>query len=617
MDEQLIISQLPIKQIRVGNTLHEIDAKYFGGKTYEEIVSLVQGAIGTYVIPISSNSKGGYDSVVKSEETTVTTTKSILNDLTNTDTADYKLGDIVLMEELSDGSKVFDRWVSEVNGDTIKLTVLETQVAKHHHNIATETGNAITNVTTTNTKVTIPTVGASITVLDGSSAPTVVTSVSHDNNGKHNLTLVSTSGSGSVGHSHTITSHSHSVSITPINFVEDTIDVYTSLSASKYTPHTHTSTSVASVQVDASTLVYANGKGVTDTFVKTLKDSTSTTGDKELTTKGNTVGLTTNTQASTDTVGDIVKTTTSGSHSHTISVETNSDIVTSASVAATVITDVSLNYVAPTVQKTVVTYVSTSTTSVVTSVSTSVSTSNFTNNWQVTKDGILELSFAAALTGVSVSSSTASVISTLSQTTASQSAGSANVTTSSASQSIKTGKVSSSGTTSTNGGHTHGFSHTHTIVSHTHTIASHSHSYVKSVADATGKAYTSLSTDNYVPHTHGSVVTVLSNVVDGDEFTYLASGETATVIKTLKSSAQSLSTTSDGASTDTKYVKLTGDITFPGLTVATKTLSTTTVKPAVEGTEYAIASVTTVSGSFVTSVDSKTSGNIGGEYVKE
>lgn len=612
MAEQLIISELPIKQIRVNNTLHEIDAKYFGGKTYQEIASLVQGVIGTYVIPISNTSKEGYNSVVKSDLTTVTTTKSILNGLTNADTV-YKLGDIVLMEEVSDGSKVFDRWVSEVNGDTIKLTVLETQVAKHHHELDFKIGTALTQVSTTKTKVTIPTVGASITVLDGSSAPTVVTSVSHDDKGKHNLTLVSTSGSGSVGHSHTITSHSHSVSITPSSFVEDTIDVYTSLSASTYTPHTHKTTSVASVQVDASALVYANGEGVTDTFVKTLKDSTSTTGDKELTTKGNTVGLSTNTQASTDTVGEVVKTTTSGGHSHTISVETNSDIVTSASVAATVITDVSLNYVAPTVQGTVVTSVSTSTTSVVTSVSTSVSTSNFTNNWKVTNDGVLELSFAAALTGASVSSSSASVISTVSQNTAAQSAGSATLNTSSASQSIETGKVSLSGTTSTNGSHAHGFSHTHTIASHTHTIASHSHSYDKSVADATGKAYTSLSTDSYVPHTHGSV-TVVSNVVNGDEFTYLASGETATVVKTLKSSAQTLSTTSNGATTtDTKYVKLTGDITFPGLTVGTKTLSTTTVNPAVQGTEYAIASVSEILGNFVTFVASKTSVNVGGE----
>lgn len=612
MAEQLINSQLPIKQIRVNNTLHEIDAKYFGGKTYQEIVSLVQGVIGTYVIPISNNSKNGYNSVVKSASTTVTTTKSILNGLTNADTV-YKLGDIVLMEEVSDGSKVFDRWVSEVNGDNIKLTVLETQVGKHHHDLDFKIGTALTQVSTTKTKVAIPTVGASITVLDGSSAPTVVTSVSHDDKGKHNLTLVSTSGSGSVGHSHTISSHSHSVIITPSSFVEDTIDVYTSLSASTYTPHTHATTSVAGVQVSASALLYANGGGNTDTFVKTLKDSTSTTGDKELTTKGNTVGLTTNAQASTDTVGNIVKTTTSGGHSHTISIETDSNIVTSASVADTVITDVSFTYVAPTVQKTVVTSVSTSTTSVVTSVSTSVSTSNFTNNWKVTNDGVLELSFAAALTGASVSSSTASVISTVSQTTASQSAGSATLSTSSASQSIGTGKVSLTGTTSTNGSHAHGFSHTHTIASHTHAIASHSHSYAKSVADATGSAYTSLSTDSYVPHTHGSE-TVLSNVVDGDEFTYLASGETATVIKSLKSSAQTLSTTSNGAtSTDTKYVKLTGDITFPGLTVGTKTLSTTTVNPAVQGTEYAIASVSEIHGSFVTFVGSKTSVNVGGE----
>ena len=611
MAEQLIISQLPIKQIRVGDTLHEIDAKYFGGYTYDEIVSLVQGVIGTYVIPISNASKEGYDSVVKSESTTVTTTKSILNGLTNADTV-YKLGDIVLMEEVSDGSKVFDRWVSEVSGDTIKLTVLETQVAKHHHEIKTETGSAITHVSTTNTTVTIPTVGESITVLDGSSAPTVVTSVSHDDKGKHNLTLSSTSGSGSLGHSHTVSSHSHSVNIVPSDFVDETVDVYTSLSTSSYTPHTHSTTTVAAVQVDGDDLVYATGEGSTDTFVKTLKDSQSTTGSESLTTEGNAVGLTTNAQASTDAVGDVVKTTSAGGHSHTISVETDSDIVTSASVADTVITDVSFTYVAPTVQETVVTSVSTNTASVVTSVSASVSESEFSTNWQVTESGILELTFASALTGASVSSSTTDVISTVSQTTASQSAGSTTLSTTSASQSIGTGKVSLSGTTSTDGGHAHGFSHTHTIASHTHTIASHSHSYTKSVADATGSAYTSLTTGTYVPHTHESA-TVVSNTTNGDAFTYLASGTTISVVKTLKSDVQTLTTTSDGASTDTKYVKLTGDITFPGLTVGTKTLSTTTVNPAVEGTEYAIASITTESGSFVTSIDSKTSGNIGGE----
>ena len=106
--------------------------------------------------------------------------------------------------------------------------------------------------------------------------------------------------------------------------------------------------------------------------------------------------------------------------------------------------------------------------------------------------------------------------------------------------------------------------------------------------------------------------------MNGGAFKYLTGGSTTDVVRNLKDAEQSYTSTSSTPGTDTKYYKLSGDITFPGLTLGKKTLSTTTVTPAVAGTEKAIKSITYGSSSnFVTGVtvdnSGKTSPNVGGE----
>ena len=604
---------ITIKKIRTSAGDHLIDATYLGGYTFDDIRGMVQGVVGTYVIPISNSDKEGYNDVVKSTGSTTHTTKSILNGLTGY-SEDYKLGDIILMEEESDGEKIFDRWVSAIdeNGN-ITLAVLETQVATHHHTIDLSKGGALTGVSSTSTTTNaIPTVGAAVTVLDGSNAPTIVTSVEHDDNGSHSFELSGESGDGSIGHSHTVNSHDHSVSFTPSSLVGERIDAYTSLDTDTYIPHTHTTTTVAGVQADDDVLTYVTGGGNTDTFVKTLKDSQSTTGGETLTTGDNEVGLSTSAQLSTDIVGDVVKTTSVSAHTHTVEAETTSDVVTDITLADNVITSVSLTYNAPSIQESVMVGVSCENTNVLTSVSLTPTTSSFINSCSVDESGVLSFGSASAMTGISVSESATSVLTSVTPISESQSAGSASISSDSVAQTVSFGKVKSTCTTGAAGEHSHGFSHTHAIPAHTHDIASHTHTYNKSVTDATGIAYTSLNTSSYTPHSHGSV-SVIANATNGSEFTYVTGGSKTSVVVDLKGDSQSFTTTSSSATTDTKYVRLTGDITFPGLTVSTKTLSTTTVTPAVAGTEKPLASISFTTGDFVTNVSDKTSVNVGGD----
>lgn len=607
---------ITIKQIKVGENLHDIDARYLGGKSFEEIKDMVQGVTSTYVIPTSNNSIKGYDVVVKSTENTVSTTKSILNKLTNSEEY-YKLGDIILMEELSDGEKVFDRWVSGVNEGEITLTVLETQVAKHHHTIDVTTGSVLTGSTTTTTTNTIPTVGEAVTVLTGESG-TVVTSVDYEDDGKHTLKLVNGTADeeGSFGHTHTISSHNHSVSFNPNELVGGRIDAYTLLSTSKFNPHTHTTIDVAGTSSNGDTLTYATGGGSTDTFIKTLTDSSSITGETSLSTGSNSVGLTTSEQTSEDSVGDIVKTTSVSSHTHDVNATTTEDVVTNISLADNVITSVSLNYVSPSVQSEVVTAVTCTSTKILTSVVATPSTSNFLTNCSVDENGVLSFGNSIALTDIAVSSSSTTIDSEISSTKLEQSAGSVSISTISATQTVTSGKINIVCTTDAAGEHSHGFSHTHAIPEHTHTIASHTHTYNKSVIDATGTAYTSLTTESYVPHTHENV-TVISNATESGEITYVTGGSKTSVIVDLKEELQTYTTTSVSMNTDTKYVKVSGEITFPGLKVGTKTFDTTKITPAVEGTETAITSITFTSGDVITSVGDKTSTNIGGEPKKD
>lgn len=605
-----------IKKIRTSAGDHLIDATYLGGHTFSDIESMVHGGVETYVIPSSKSSVSGYTTIVNSTESTLVTTKTVLNNLTDGQAnGGYKLGDIILMEATSDGTKVFDRWVSKVDGENITLAVLETQVAKHHHTVSVSTSKAkaLTSATPTPTTNAIPTVGAAVTVLTGASGE-VITSVAHDDNGGHNLAIATATSTDGIGHTHTVKSHTHTVKFTPSTLVSENVAAYTSLTSANHTPHTHSTTTVAGAHVDGSKITFATGGGSTDTFIKTLTDSSTTTntGGKELTTNSNTAGLSTSTQASTDKIGDIVLTKSNGAHTHSVSTTTTSDVVTSVTLAPNVTTSAKLNYTAPTVQTSVVTAVTYTSTKAVSSV-TLTGTTTFFSTCSVDTSGVL--SFGTASVGVSAPTKT--VASALTVTTKSQSAGSASLTVTSATQTHTSGKVGASGSAASAGAHQHGFSHTHAIPAHTHSIASHTHTYVKTVASTTGSAYTSLTTSSHIPHTHTNT-NVASTATNDSPFKYLTGGSTTDVVRNLKNGEQSYTSTGSTAETDAKYYKLTGDITFPGFSLGKRTLSTTTVTPAVAGTEKPIKSITYGSSSnFVTDVtvnnSGKTSTNIGGE----
>ena len=109
--------------------------------------------------------------------------------------------------------------------------------------------------------------------------------------------------------------------------------------------------------------------------------------------------------------------------------------------------------------------------------------------------------------------------------------------------------------------------------------------------------------------------------VDSSPITYVYGGGTTDVVRDLLSTDKTFTTTSKSLTTDTKYVKLTGDITFPGLSAPTGSVTVTSksITPAVTGTEKALKDITFKSSSFVTSVTGdddgaiKTSTNVGGK----
>jgi hypothetical protein len=606
-----------IKKIRTAAGEHEIDATYLGGHTFTDIEGMVHGVIDTYVIPTSKEGAAGYDDIVKSGASEIVTTVTVLNSLVSPANASgsYKLGDVILMGQESDGEKIFDRWVSAVDGENITLSVLETKVAKHYHTIGTSTGNALTGVATKNMTSVIPVVGDEVTVVDGNDIPTeVVTSVTHDDKGEHDFTLTAESGDGSVGHSHTVDSHAHDVSFNPKDFVGESVDAYTDLNTATYVKVTSSTVEVADVQSNDTTITYATGSGSTDTFVKTLKDSTLSTSEESLTTGANVDGLVT-------IEDDTLTTAENGAHGHTVSVETTSDVVTSVTLVEKVMTGVSETHSNAAVAENVVTGVASDSATIKVfdeSNTDSIAVSSATWSCSVEDDGVLVFDWSGnTMKNVSSFTKEQTVVTSVTPTSTKQTGEfEITLTPSYGDQTSISGKVQSTGIAIENGAHTHGFSHIHTIPSHTHTIAAHSHTYDKSVTDATATAYVSLSTASHASHTHGTK-TVVASVTDGNSaFTYVTSGTKTAVVKDLKDEILTYTSTSVEPSTDTKYVKLTGDITFPGLTVTSKALSTTTVTPAVAGTEVAIKDITFSDDAFVTSVDSKTSANIGGDPAK-
>jgi hypothetical protein len=484
---------------------------------------------------------------------------------------------------------------------------LETRVQTHHHTVTVPT------VTKTSTKVlTSATVGtttsknmayvsSAVTVVTGASNAneTVVTSVAHDANGGHAL-KIETGTSADYGHKHTLDAHAHGVTYDKTT-VSRNINAYTSLSTSSHTPHTHTVVSVAGKSTNGTAINYVvDTPKSTDTFIKTLKDATSTTATGGATPGTNAVGLSTATQVSTDTVGNVVKTTSAGTHSHGVTTTTDINVVKTVTLADKVLTG--LNYTAPSVAGTVVT-----------AVSLSKSSGSTVTSWTATVDSAGILSF-----GVSTGDRVSSI--TFTSGTASQSAGSCTAT--STNQSHTSGKVSSTGSAADAGAHQHGFSHTHTIASHSHTVDSHTHTYYKTIASETAAAITGLSTKSHIPHTHTNISAAGISTDASSPITYVYGGGTTTAVRDLTITATSATVDSATPGMSTVYQKVTGTITYPGFTLGTKKLSemlsTKSINPAADSGEKPAMSITTTSVSVVGtlsvgSTTTKTSTNVGGE----
>ena len=614
-----------IRQIRTGiSDVYDISAKYLSDEngneykyddiqknikdSFDEIRDIAQGAIETYVIPTSKNNYEEYGEIVNSTATTITTTISVLNNLTDgQENGGYKLGDIILIEAPNIEEKVFNRWVSATDGENVTLAVLENQVSTHHHtiNIDTNISDALISKTVEETKYNVAQVGTPVSVVTGVSDIHVITSVNYNNNGNHTLGLsvvdeIDTNETGVVSFSEIVCSHTHSVSFKPSDFVSSTENVYNVLASATYTPHTHSTQIVAGAANTISDVSYVYG-GQTETFVKTLSDTIVSTTSTALTTKQNSTGISTNTQVSTDTVGSDIQTLESGVHTHSVSTITDSNVVTS----------VSLSYTLPTVQTNVVTSIDyNNDIKAITSAKLNPTNVSFITSCFVDSSGVLSFNEGSAITSATIETSSKNVSTINSVSSDTQSRGSVNFT-------YTSGQVNSTGTAESSGKHTHGFSHIHTIDAHTHTIDAHHHEYTKVGTGSSATAYVSLSVSKFSTHSHDAktVATAATNV---SEFTYITGGETVSVVKTLKNSSQSLTTTSDITQTSDKYIKLTGTITHPGLVVTssklTSMVSTSTVAPAVTGGKV-VASITFTSGNFVTSVTSgtiNTSENKGG-----
>ena len=604
-----LLNEKIIRKIRTSQGDHEISAKYWDDKTFEEVVGLIHGVVGTYVIPVSNSEVDGYEDIVKSSDATITVSSSVINSLiykssddSDRDTVIFKIGDIILLEEISneDDVKAFDRWVSKVDGDNITLSILETQVSTHHHTIESTTDSAITSVKTTTVQV--ANVGTAVTVTNDEG--TYVTSVAYgEDEGGHTFNVVAGTTEDGVGHKHEIAAHEHTVTINTSDFAGSQVEAYTSLTSDSYTPHTHTSTDVASVSVSDTDITYVKG-GTTDTFVKSLKDSStsSETGSSKVTIES--------TSLTTDDIADDVVTSASGAHTHTVNAETTAEVVSDITLASSVITSVELDYTAPVVEESVVTDVEVSKSSAVTSVS-YTGPSQVVSNAELQVEGDV-LCLSTTSSDINVTFETGDVVSEVTISSGTQSAGSASLTKESEEQTYTSGKVGFTCTTDEAGSHTHGFSHTHAIQAHTHDSSEHTHTYYKQVADSTANAYISLDNATYSPHKHESSVNVIATATNGDNITFVTGGSKTSVLGSLASNSVNLTTSSVSLETDDRYYKLDGTITFPGLVLERNKLATTTITPAVAGEEV-VSAVTTTSSSFVTGVSEKTSENKGGK----
>ena len=598
-----------IKQIKTDSSnVFTIDAPLWCGKTFEDVESMIHGVVDTYVINSEKSTITGYGDIVGKTDNVITITKTVLDTLVDkTSEGGYKVGDIILLQESTSNSKlVFDRWVSNVNGESIELTILETQVATHHHTITTGSAKALTGVSkTTSTTNKMATVGSSTTVVTGktttdlSSGYDFLTSVDYVG-GSYSITAATT-GDSSDGHSHTVNSHAHSVTLGNGNLVSASVKAYTALSTSSYQQHTHTTASVAGVATASTTINYVNG-GTQDKAIKSLKYTSTDTSGATATTDG--VSLNTGIQVSSSASSDIL-TSESGSHSHDLSSAQTANVITSAAIAGNVITSVTAAN-----NTTVATTVVTSVTKVSKNVLTSATVDGTfvaSTALSVDSSGVLMLSVNTGSPTLTTASTIVSAVNSI--TTGSQSTAAPTLTVTSAIQSVNYGKVSVSGTISQSGGHSHGFTHTHAISSHSHTVNSHTHKYSKAEENTVVSAYVSLSTDSHTTHTHDSVAVAGAHSNDTN-ITYVYGGTTTSVVQSLVAN-KSFTTTEASPETDTKYYNL--DITYPGLSLTGRKFATASITEASSTDETPIKEITFTSANFINSVDGKTSKNIGGE----
>jgi hypothetical protein len=566
------------------------NATKWAGHTFSEVENLIHGVVDTYVIPTAKSSTNGYAGVVGATTTQVSTTVGVLKGLVSNppsnDFDKFNIGDVVLMGATSDGTKNFDRWISNVSGTgdsaVITLDVLETQVAKHHHTISipvvsTTSANVLTGATVSSrTAQNMAYAGTNVTVVNGVSDSTaiVLTSVVHKNDGSFDL-KISAGASTDYGHKHSVLSHNHTVTYDK-STVSGYASAYTYLSKTSHTPHTHTVVSVAGKTEADSTITYVTSvPKSTATFIKSVTTASTTTNTGDASPNTAEVSLT------TDDIGTEITTAANGSHTHTATTTVTTSVVTYASVATSVVTSVSFTKGSlPTVA-----------TNVVTSFVASVDTS-----------GVLSFTVPSAT----------------------QSAGSLpNLNAPRESQLRTYGNPTITTTISEAGSHQHGFAHTHTIPSHKHSVTSHSHTYYKTVASETESAITALNTSTYNPHKHTNISAAgISTSDTANTFEYVYGGTTTNVVEDLTISSTSATVGNSSPETTTIYQKITGTITHPGIDFGTQKLvdmlSTTSITPAVNSNEKPVMSISTTSTSVVESVSvtsssKKTSTNVGGE----
>ena len=566
------------------------DATKWAGHTFSEVESLIHGVVDTYVIPTTKSSTSGYSNVVGATTTQVSTTAAVLKGLVSNppsnDFDKFHIGDVVLMGATSDGTKNFDRWVSNVSGSgdsaVITLDVLETQVAKHHHTISvpvvsTASANVLSGVSVSSrTTQNMAYAGTNVTVVNGASDSTaiVLTSVAHKNDGSFDL-KISAGASTDYGHKHSVVAHNHTVTYDK-STVSSYASAYTNLSKTSHTPHTHTVVSVAGKTETDTIITYAaSDPKSTDTFIKSVTNASTTTNT------GNASPNTTEVSLTTDDIGTDITTAASGSHTHTATTTVTTSVVTAATVAASVVTSVS-----------------------------------FTK-------GTLPSVAASVITSFIASVDTSGVLS-FTTPSSSQSAGSLpNLNAPRTSQSRTYGTPTITTTISEAGSHQHGFAHTHTIPSHKHGVVAHSHTYYKTVASETASAITALSSKTYTPHKHTNISAAgISTSDTANKFEYVYGGTTTNVVKDLTISSTSATVGNSSPETTTVNQKITGTITHPGIDFGSKKLSemlsTTTVTPAVNSNQKPVMHISTTSTSVVESVtvtnsSKKTSTNIGGE----